>query len=105
MLYPKPTVAPVPVAHGSAWSNEIAVTIPVELTVAIPTAVWIPPDERKESLIVIVGAVIYPSPEWPIDTDDANNLVVPPVPTVANPTVARPVIPVGAENVTVGAIV
>ena len=38
-----------------------------------------------------------------MDRDDANNLVVPPVPTVANPTVARPVIPVGAENVTVGA--
>ena len=38
-----------------------------------------------------------------MDTDDANNLVVPPVPTVANPTVARPVTHVGPLNVTVGA--
>ena len=38
-------------------------------------------------------------------TDDANNLVVPPVPTVANPTVAIPVTPVGSAIVIVGATV
>jgi hypothetical protein len=60
--YPKPIVAAVPTAHGSATLNEIAVTRPDVLIVAIPTAVWIPTPERKVLPMLIVGADRYPLP-------------------------------------------
>ena len=87
-VYPLPIVAPAPTAHISTLLNDIAVTIPILLIVAIPTAVV--PEGGAET--VIVGAVAYPSPELAIDTDPGTTDVLP-IPDV-----------VGALKVIVGAV-
>ena len=71
--------------------NPIAVTRPAALTVAIPTATVDDPDTKVGSVTVIVGAVAYPNPEEAIDTDPGT-------------TDKLDAVPVGAEYVTVGAV-
>ena len=75
-VYPLPIVAPAPTAHRSTLLNDIAVTIPLVLIVATPTAVV--PEVGAE--IVIVGAVAYPNPELAIDTEPGEMDVLP-IPT------------------------
>ena len=87
-VYPLPIVAPAPTAHRSTLLNDIAVTIPLVLIVATPTAVV--PEVGADT--VIVGAVAYPNPELAIDTDPGTTDVLP-IPD-----------PVGAENEIVGAV-